>query len=100
MDAPAPVRHASRHPLPEHHEATAPMIRWTGFVIAHRKRIVACWLVLFALGGGGAPSPGGLLSEPLSVPGAEAEPGPDLIKDPPGDRSAGAVPPVPPGGGS
>src|SRR4051812_50040170 len=90
MDAPAPVRHASRHPLPEHHEATRPMIRWTGFVIAHRKRIVACWLVLFALGGWAASSLGGLLSNRFSVPGAESERGLNLIKDRMGDRSDGA----------
>jgi trehalose monomycolate/heme transporter len=66
------------------------MIRWTGFVIAHRKRIVACWLVLFALGGWAAANLGGLLSNRFSVPGAESERGLNLIKDRMGDRSDGA----------
>ena len=66
------------------------MIRLTGFVIAHRKRIVACWLVLFALGGYAAANLGGLLSNRFSVPGSESERGLNLIKDRMGDRSDGA----------
>src|SRR5215218_9800809 len=66
------------------------MIRWTGFVIAHRKRIVAAWLVLFALGGYAAANLGGLLSNRFSVPGAESERGLELIKEHMGDRSDGA----------
>jgi uncharacterized membrane protein YdfJ with MMPL/SSD domain len=66
------------------------MIRWTGFVIAHRKRIVACWLVLFALGGLAAANLGGLLSNRFSVPGSESERGLNLLKDRMGDRSDGA----------
>src|SRR4051794_5751780 len=66
------------------------MIRWTGFVIAHRKRIVACWLLLFALGGWAAANLGGLLSNRFRVPGAEAERGLNLSKDRMGDRSDGA----------
>jgi uncharacterized membrane protein YdfJ with MMPL/SSD domain len=66
------------------------MIRWTGFVIAHRKRIVACWLVLFALGGYAAANLGGLLSNRFSVPGSESERGLNLLKDRMGDRSDGA----------
>src|SRR4051794_41916828 len=99
MDAPAPVRHASRHPLPEHHEATAPMIRWTGFVIAHRKRIVACWLVLFALGGGGAPDPRGPRWSPLRVPRGRAAARPDLSREPRGrpPRRAPTLRPAPGG---
>jgi RND superfamily putative drug exporter len=66
------------------------MIRWTGFVIAHRKRIVAVWIVLFVLGGYGASNLGGLLSNRFSVPGAESERGLNLIKERMGDRSDGA----------
>jgi uncharacterized membrane protein YdfJ with MMPL/SSD domain len=66
------------------------MIRWTGYVIAHRRRIVAAWLVLFALGGYAAANLGGLLSNRFSVPGAESERGLELIKDRMGDRSDGA----------
>jgi uncharacterized membrane protein YdfJ with MMPL/SSD domain len=66
------------------------MIRWTGFVIAHRRRIVAAWLVLFVLGGLAAANLGGLLSNRFSVPGAESERGLNLIKDRMGDRSDGS----------
>src|SRR4051812_5421403 len=66
------------------------MIRWTGFVIAHRKRIVAAWIVLFLLGGYAAANVGDLLSNRFSVPGAESERGLNLLKDRMGDRSDGA----------
>jgi len=66
------------------------MIRWTGFVIAHRKRIVAAWLVLFVLGGVAAANLGGLLSNRFSVPGSESERGLNLIRDRMGDRSDGS----------
>jgi putative drug exporter of the RND superfamily len=66
------------------------MIRWTGFVIAHRKRIAAVWLILFLLGGYGASGLGGLLTNRFSVPGAESERGLDLIRARMGDRSDGS----------
>jgi uncharacterized membrane protein YdfJ with MMPL/SSD domain len=66
------------------------MIRWTGFVIAHRKRIVAAWLVLFAFGVYGAANLGDLLSNRFSVPGSDSERGLNLIKDRMGDRSDGS----------
>src|ERR1700750_1692338 len=62
----------------------APMIRWTGFVIAHRKRIVAAWLVLFVLGGYGAANPGGLLSNRFRVPGLGPREGPEPHQGPRG----------------
>src|SRR5215210_7490609 len=77
-----------------------PMIRWTGFVIAHRKRIVAAWLVLFALGGYAAANLGDLLSNRFSVPGSESERGLELLKDRMGDRSDGAFTVVATGVGS
>src|ERR671929_1414048 len=79
MDATEPVR----DPLP-------PMIKWTGFVIAHRKRIVAVWVVLFLLGGYAAANVGDLLSNRFSVPGAESERGLDLLKARMNDRSDGS----------
>src|SRR3954452_977022 len=79
MDATEPVR-----------DALGPMIRWTGFVIAHRKRILAVWAVLFLLGGYAAANVGDLLSNRFSVPGAESERGLNLLKDRMGDRSDGA----------
>jgi uncharacterized membrane protein YdfJ with MMPL/SSD domain len=66
------------------------MIRWTRYVIAHRKRIVAVWVVLFVLGGLAAMNVGDLLSNRFSVPGAESERGLDLLKDHMGDRSDGS----------
>jgi uncharacterized membrane protein YdfJ with MMPL/SSD domain len=66
------------------------MIRWTGFVIAHRKRILAAWLVLFLLGGYAAANLGGLLTNRFSVPGADSERGLEVLKDVMHDRSDGA----------
>jgi uncharacterized membrane protein YdfJ with MMPL/SSD domain len=66
------------------------MTRWTGFVIAHRRQILAAWLVLFALGGYGAANLGGLLSNRFSVPGSESERGLNLLKERMNDRSDGA----------
>jgi uncharacterized membrane protein YdfJ with MMPL/SSD domain len=66
------------------------MARWTDFVIAHRKRIIAVWLVVFLLGGFAAANLGGLLSNRFSVPGAESERGLNLLKDRMNDRSDGS----------
>jgi uncharacterized membrane protein YdfJ with MMPL/SSD domain len=66
------------------------MLRWTGFVIAHRKRILLAWLVLFALSGYAASQLGDLLTNRFSVPGAESERGLELLEDRMGDRSDGA----------
>src|SRR5919199_441937 len=66
------------------------MIRWTAFVIAHRRQVLAGWLVLFLLGGYAAAHLGGLLSNRFSVPGAESERGLQLLKDRMNDRSDGA----------
>jgi uncharacterized membrane protein YdfJ with MMPL/SSD domain len=64
--------------------------RWVDFVLAHRTRILAAWVVLFLLGGFAAANLGGLLSNRFSVPGAESERGLELLKDRMGDRSDGA----------
>jgi uncharacterized membrane protein YdfJ with MMPL/SSD domain len=66
------------------------MTRWVDFVIAHRKRVLAAWVILFVLGGFAAANLGGLLSNRFSVPGAESERGLDLIQKRMGDRSDGA----------
>src|SRR3954469_21331180 len=66
------------------------MIRWTSYVIAHRRRVLAVWLVLFALGGFAAANLGGLLTNRFSVPGADSEHGLELLRDRMGDRSDGA----------
>ena len=66
------------------------MARWTDFVIAHRGRILAAWVVLWLLGGFAAANLGGLLSNRFSVPGSESESGLNLLKDHMGDRSDGS----------
>src|SRR3954452_14982262 len=88
MDAPGRVRPAFARTSPLSGGST--MIRWTGFVIAHRRRIVAAWLVLFALGGVAAANGGELLSNTFNVPGAASEGGLNLLKDHMVDRSDGA----------
>jgi hypothetical protein len=66
------------------------MARWTDFVIAHRGRIIALWLVVFVLGGVAAANLGGLLSNRFSVPGSESERGLNVLKDHMDDRSDGS----------
>src|SRR4051794_16388703 len=88
MDASGPVGEAFRCTSLD--SGGSPMIRWTGFVIAHRKRIVAVWALLFLLGGYAAANVGDLLSNRFSVPGAESERGLNLLRDRMGDRSDGA----------
>src|SRR4051812_46476664 len=66
------------------------MIRWASYGIAHRRRVLAVWLVLFAFGGYAASSLGDLLTNRFSVPGADSERGLELLKDRMGDRSDGA----------
>jgi uncharacterized membrane protein YdfJ with MMPL/SSD domain len=63
--------------------------RWTAVVIAHRKKILAAWVVLFALGGYATSHLGDLLSNRFSVPGSDAERGLDLIKDRMNERGDG-----------
>jgi len=57
------------------------MARWTRSVIRHRRPIIACWLVLFVVGGAAAANLGDLLSNRFSVPGSDSERGLDLLKD-------------------
>jgi RND superfamily putative drug exporter len=76
------------------------MNRWVDTVIAHRKRILAAWVVLFLLGGAAAANLGGLLSNRFSVPGAESERGLQLIQKHMGDRSDGSFTLVATGVGS
>jgi trehalose monomycolate/heme transporter len=64
--------------------------RWTRAVIGNRKKVIACWLVLFFLGGYGASHLGDLLSNRFRVPGSDAERGLDLLKDRFNERGDGA----------
>jgi RND superfamily putative drug exporter len=56
------------------------MVRWTRLVVAHRRAILAGWLVLFLLGGYGAANLGKLLTNRFSVPGSQAEKGLEIVK--------------------
>jgi RND superfamily putative drug exporter len=56
------------------------MVRWTRLVVAHRRSILAGWLVLFLLGGYGAANLSKLLTNRFSVPGSQAEQGLELVK--------------------
>jgi uncharacterized membrane protein YdfJ with MMPL/SSD domain len=56
------------------------VIRWTRFVVAHRRSILAGWLVLFLLGGYGAANLSKLLTNRFSVPGSQAEQGLEILR--------------------
>ena len=66
------------------------MERWTRAVIANRKKVLAAWIVLFALGGYGASHLGELLTNRFSVPGSDAERGLDVLKERFNERADGA----------
>ena len=65
------------------------MATWTRSIIRHRKKVLALWVVIFALGGYGASMLGGLLSNRFSVPGSEAEQGRDLLSQRLGEKGDG-----------
>src|SRR3954453_7194388 len=56
------------------------MIGWTRFVIRHRKKLIAVWVVALVLGAAAASHLGDLLSNRFSVPGSDAEQGLTLLK--------------------
>jgi len=56
------------------------IVRWTRFVVAHRRSVLAAWLVLVVLGGYGTANVGKLLTNRFSVPGSESERGLDLLR--------------------
>lgn len=56
------------------------MIRWTRFVVAHRRSILAGWLVLFLLGGYASANLSKLLTNRFSVPGSQAEEGLQILR--------------------
>ncbi len=55
------------------------MIRWTNWIIAHRKRVLVGWLVVVLVSGAASAGLGDLLTNRFSVPGSEAEQGRDLM---------------------
>jgi RND superfamily putative drug exporter len=65
------------------------MVRWTRFVIEHRRRVLLAWLVCVVVAGAGAAGLSGLLSNRFSLPGSEAEKGFDILKDHFGQQGQG-----------
>src|SRR3954467_15314496 len=65
------------------------MVRWTRFVIAHRKRLLLAWVVCVVIAGAAASGLSGLLSNRFSLPGSEAEKGFNVLKDRFGQQGKG-----------
>lgn len=57
------------------------MVRWTRFVIAHRKRILAAWVVILVAAGTASAGLSDLLTTRFTIPGSEAEKGFNLLTD-------------------
>jgi uncharacterized membrane protein YdfJ with MMPL/SSD domain len=66
------------------------MLRWTEFVIHHRKRVIGAWLVVFVLGVAATSNLGSLLTNRFSVPGSDAERGLNITKQRFHERGEGA----------
>src|SRR3954471_14702966 len=56
------------------------MVRWTRWVIAHRKRLLLAWVVVVVLAGAASAGLADLLTNRFSIPGAESEKGFDILK--------------------
>ncbi|HEX4720146.1 MAG TPA: MMPL family transporter [Thermoleophilaceae bacterium] len=67
------------------------MVRWTRFVIAHRKRLLLAWVVCVVVAGAAASGLSGLLSNRFSLPGSEAEKGFNILKDRFGQQGQGYI---------
>ena len=65
------------------------MVRWTRFIIAHRKRVLLAWLVLVIAAGTASAGLADLLSNRFSIPGSEAEQGFDVLKKEFGEQGVG-----------
>ena len=66
------------------------MAGWTRFIVAHRKPVLATWLVLFLLGGYATSNLGKLLTNRFSVPGSDAERGLNILRSRFAERGDGA----------
>jgi uncharacterized membrane protein YdfJ with MMPL/SSD domain len=64
--------------------------RWTRLVVRNRKKVLAAWVVLFALGAAASANLGDLLTNRFSVPGSDAERGRDLVRERLNERGDGA----------
>src|SRR5579859_6722714 len=56
------------------------MVAWTRRVVAHRRPILAIWVVLLLLGGVATANLGKLLTNRFSVPGSDAEKGLQILQ--------------------
>ena len=65
------------------------MVRWTRYVIGHRKRVLLAWLLIVIAAGTASAGLGDLLSNRFSLPGAEAEKGFNVLKDHFGQQGQG-----------
>src|SRR3954469_12251501 len=65
------------------------MVRWTRFVIDHRKRVLLAWVVCVVVAGAAVSGLSGLLSNRFSLPGSEAEKGFNVLKDRFGQQGQG-----------
>jgi RND superfamily putative drug exporter len=65
------------------------MVRWTRFVLAHRKRVLLAWVVCVVAAGVASSHLGDLLSNRFSIPGAESEKGFNILNDHFGQQGQG-----------
>ena len=66
------------------------MVRWTRFVVGHRRTIIISWLVLLIAGGYATSNLSKLLTNRFSVPGSDAERGLNVLRTRFAERGDGA----------
>ena len=86
MGAMAPTLEQSQAPLTR----SRTMLRWTRFVVSHRRVVLALWFILFLLGVWGTANVGKLLTNRFSVPGSDSERGLNILRSRFHERGDGA----------
>jgi uncharacterized membrane protein YdfJ with MMPL/SSD domain len=66
------------------------MVRWTRVVVAHRRPVIAIWLVLLVVGGYATSDVGRLLTNRFSVPGSDSEKALNILRARFNERGDGA----------